>query len=104
VSLEAESFTVFDFASGAEFLKLARLEKQRCLLLEVHMPGMSGLEVLEHIRRDNSDIPVMLMTGCPSSAIENAAACADTALIEKPFRPGELLDAIKRTLRGSSLP
>ena len=95
---------MFDFASGAEFLQLAGLEKQCCLLLDVDMPGMSGLEVLEHIRRDNSDIPVMLMTGCPSSAIETAAACAGTALIEKPFRPGELLDAIKRTLRGSSLP
>jgi FixJ family two-component response regulator len=101
--LELEGFTVIDFASGAEFLRSARPNTHSCLLLDVHMPDMSGIDLLDQMRSDKFDISVILMTGCSSAAIETAAARAGVALVEKPFRGRELFDAIKKNLRGNSI-
>jgi FixJ family two-component response regulator len=100
--LEAEGFTVVDFACGAEFLRLARPDGHCCIVLDVNMPGMSGLELLDRIR-GNTLIPVVLMTGGPGPATAKAAARAGAVLLEKPFQQRELLDAIEENLRGSSL-
>ena len=100
--LEAEGFTVVDFASGAEFLHRARPAGQSCLLLDMHMPGINGLELLEWLGGAKSPIPVVVMTGDPSLAAANTVARAGAALVEKPFVGRELLDAIEKSLRGSS--
>jgi len=100
--LEVEGFTVVDFPSGAEFLVGARPIGQCCLLLDLHMPGISGLELLERLRGDKSPIPVVVMTGYPNLAAARAVARAEATLLEKPFSGRELLDAIEKSLRGSS--
>jgi FixJ family two-component response regulator len=100
--LEAEGFTVVDFATGAEFLRIARPDGHCCIVLDVNMPGMSGLELLDRIHGGNTLIPVVLMTGRPGPATAKAAARAGAVLLEKPFKGRELLDAIEENLRGSS--
>lgn len=102
--LEVEGFAVVDFASGAEFLRAARADGPACLLLDVNMPGMSGIELLERVRGDNPLMPVVLMTGRPSRATARAAERAGAALLEKPFRARELLDVIEQNLRGRPPP
>jgi FixJ family two-component response regulator len=98
--LEAEGFLVLEFASGAEFLRAGRLDGSSCLLLDMHMPGLSGVELLERIRADHPLTPVVVMTARPGAAIAKAAASAGAPLLEKPFRGRELLDAIAGSLRG----
>jgi two-component system, LuxR family, response regulator FixJ len=98
--LEAEGFLVVEFASGAEFLRAGRLDGSSCLLLDMHMPGLSGVELLERVRGDHPRTPVVVMTGRPGAAIAKAAASAGAPLLEKPFRGRELLDAIAGSLRG----
>jgi two-component system, LuxR family, response regulator FixJ len=98
--LEAEGFLVVEFASGAEFLRAGRPDHHSCLLLDMHMPGLSGVELLIRVRGDHPLMPVVAMTARPGAAIAKAAASAGAPLLEKPFRGRELLDAIEGSLRG----
>ena len=97
--LEAEGFLVVEFASGAEFLRAGRPDRHSCLLLDMHMPGLNGVELLERVRGDHPLMPVVVMTGRPGAEIAKAAASAGAPLLEKPFRGRELLGAIERSLR-----
>jgi two-component system, LuxR family, response regulator FixJ len=98
--LEAEGFLVVEFASGAEFLRAGHPDGHSCLLLDTHMPGLSGVELLERVRGDHPLIPMVVMTGRPGAAFAKAAASAGAPLLEKPFQGRELLDAIENSLRG----
>jgi two-component system, LuxR family, response regulator FixJ len=71
--LEIVGHPVETFASAAEFLKA---EKQRiaCLILDHHMPEMTGLELAERMHADGADIPILLVTASPSPAIVTRAA------------------------------
>jgi FixJ family two-component response regulator len=98
--LEAEGFLVVEFASGTEFLRDGRSGGRSCALLDMHMPGLSGAELLERVRRDHPLMPLVAMTGRPGASIAKAAASAGAPLLEKPFRACELLDALERSLGG----
>ena len=85
--LEVAGHTVETFASAAEFLE-AELGRIACLILDQHMPGMTGLELAEHLRTAGSLIPILLITGSPSPYITaRALELGVTRVIEKP--PGE---------------
>src|SRR6185295_11283387 len=51
------------FASGAEFLAQAQLERPGCIVLDVGMPGMNGLEVQSKLKQRHIDLPVIFLTG-----------------------------------------
>lgn len=102
--LDCAGFSVADFASGADFLRYARPGAGDCLVLDVHMPGMSGLELLDQMQRDGAVITTILMTGRPEPAIERAARRAGASLLAKPFRSGELLRAIEQCLGAAAEP
>jgi two-component system, LuxR family, response regulator FixJ len=101
--LEAEGYTVVDFASGAQFLRVERTDGHSCLLLDMHMPGMSGVELLERVRGNHPLMPMVVMTGRPGPATARAAASAGAPVLEKPFMGRELLDAIERSLSAGSV-
>lgn len=84
-------------ASGSDFLASRALHEADCILLDVHMPGMSGMEVLEQVRDAATKVPVVLMTGRydPAFAERSLAAGAD-AFLRKPFDEGDLISAIER--------
>jgi two-component system response regulator FixJ len=84
------------FASGAEFLAQASLDRPGCVILDVGMPGMNGLEVQSHLRQRRPDLPVIFLTGSSDIPIA-VAAMRDGALdfIEKPFENADLLARIR---------
>jgi two-component system response regulator FixJ len=101
--LECEGLAAREFASGREFLDQVRPEAGDCLLLDLHMPEMSGLDVLETLRRRGDDVPMIVITGQPSAAAERRAAAAGAlAFIEKPYHVEELLSLIYAALEGRS--
>jgi two-component system, LuxR family, response regulator FixJ len=92
--LEIVGYRVETFASAAEFLKG---EKQRiaCLILDYHMPEMTGLELAERIRADGASIPILLVTASPSSTIlARAAEVGVNRVLEKPATEEDLLDFV----------
>src|SRR5690348_5330369 len=63
--LNSAGFTTGSFQNADEFLRLANLDWTSCLVADVRMPGMSGIELHEHLRRAGRQIPTILTTGFP---------------------------------------
>ena len=95
--LEVIGHPVVTFASAAEFLK-AEMQRLACLILDHHMPEMTGLELAERMRADGAGIPILLITGAPSPAIvTRAAEVGINRVLEKPATEEDLLDFIDGT-------
>ena len=92
--LEVIGYAVETFASAAEFLQ-ANVRHFACLILDHHMPNMTGLELAEKLRADGAVIPILLITGSPSPAIVARAAELDIyRVLEKPPSDEDLIDFI----------
>jgi two-component system, LuxR family, response regulator FixJ len=96
--LGCEGFRVTAFASGVEFLRRT-MAWFGCVLTDLHMPGMSGIELIEEIRRRDAHIPLIVMTGLPTSAIYEAVDTAQARLLVKPFAARELVASVTQALR-----
>jgi two-component system, LuxR family, response regulator FixJ len=104
VYLEALNFTVVAFSSARAFLDHQRPPGHDCLLTDVHMPEMSGLELLTKLRRDKKTMPTVVMTGNETPDIRSAVEAEGAALLIKPFRQRELIAAIEAALRQAPTP
>lgn len=87
------------FASVQEFVTAKRAEAPSCLVLDVRMPGESGMEFLAHMSERGLDLPTVMITGHGDIAM-GVRAMKDGAIefLPKPFRDQDLLDAINRGL------
>jgi FixJ family two-component response regulator len=94
VSLRVECFT-----SSTEFLRCDRSEGPSCLVLDVRLPGLSGLELQRRLARAQPPIPIIFISahGDISMAVHAMKAGA-VEFLPKPFRDEELLDAIHQAL------
>jgi two-component system response regulator FixJ len=82
--LEVTGYSTKTFASAAEFLQ-ANTQHLGRLILDHHMPRMTGLELAERLRADGADIPIMLVTGSPSPEIvARASELGIERVLEKP--------------------
>lgn len=97
--LESVGLQVASFASAQDFLDTYRAEMPGCVVLDVRMPGLSGLDLQERLAAMGSATPVIFITGhadVPMSVRAMKAGAAD--FIEKPFNEQKLLDAIYHAL------
>ena len=87
-------------ADGAEALSLAREDRPDLIVLDVMLPGRSGIEVLEELRTDVdlTMIPVVVITAWSHAELEAQVAGADR-FVSKPFDPDELSSAVEELLR-----
>ena len=98
--LRLADFEVSAFPSGEAFLASLVARYPDCLILDVHMPGLSGLDVQAHLRAARIRIPVVFITAADDLALEQVAQGAGGAwLLRKPFSDAELLHAIGSALR-----
>jgi two-component system, LuxR family, response regulator FixJ len=96
--LESCGLKARGYASAGEFLEDGRTEGG-CLLLDVHMPGMNGIELLERIRRSGSTLPVIVITGRGDPALkERAIKAGALAFLEKPVDDSLLIAELDRAL------
>tara|TARA_R110002167_G_scaffold182856_1_gene383298 strand:+ start:856 stop:1230 length:375 start_codon:yes stop_codon:yes gene_type:complete len=101
--LEGAGHEVILTESGAAALKLHRDAAAELLILDVWMPGRSGLDVLKSIRDGGDSVPVVMISGGgPGKTLENATHLADlygaAAMLFKPFEDDELLEVIGQAL------
>jgi FixJ family two-component response regulator len=93
--LEIQGFTVESFETCEDFLKSAALHTDGCLVLDVHLPGMSGLELMDELNSRRIRLRIILVTGRNDRTIqERAAALGAAALLEKPIDFDALMAAI----------
>ncbi len=91
------------FLSGREFLEAFDPERPGCLVLDVRMPGMSGLELQEKLAERGSTLPIIFVTahGDIPMAV-NAVKAGAEDFVQKPFRDQELLDRINEALEANA--
>ncbi|WP_373991769.1 response regulator transcription factor [Duganella sp. BuS-21] len=97
--LRSVGMQVAGFGSVADFLTQPRRETTSCLLLDVRMPGVSGLDFQAALNRDGVALPIIFMSGhgdIPMSVRAMKAGAVD--FLAKPFRDQDLLDAIHAAL------
>ncbi len=89
------------FASAEEFLNSEQPCKADCLILDVRLPGMSGIELHRHLLARKCNVPVIFITahGSDDHARSEAASDWTVAYFIKPFSGDELLDAIDQALK-----
>lgn len=88
------------YVSAADFLDRARLDEPGCLVLDVRMPGMNGLDLQQELQRRGLALPIIFITGhgdIPMSV--RAMKQGALEFLTKPFRDQDLLDAIDQALR-----
>jgi two-component system response regulator FixJ len=93
--LKTSGHLVKSYASGLELLKEAKKLEPGCILLDIRMPGMDGLEVQEELKNLGVNLPVIIMTGhgdIPLSVRAMKAGAID--FIEKPFEKAVLVAAV----------
>ena len=89
------------FGSAEEFLSSDRPCKADCLILDVRLPGMSGIELHRHLLASQCDVPVIFITAHGSDDHARSEADSDwtVAYLIKPFNGEELLDAVNVALK-----
>ncbi len=87
------------YASGLAFLEDHQLMRRNCLIIDIHMPDITGVEVIDRLARQNQYIPAILMTGRVDSSLRaQAAQSGALALLDKPIDFDDLTAAIDRAL------
>ena len=97
--LKSVGLPVETFASAQEFLDQFDPDRAGCLGLDIRMPGMSGLELQQHLNDRHSIMPIVFITGhgdVPMAVEAMQAGAVD--FIQKPFRDQDLIDRINRAL------
>ena len=97
--LRASGLDAESYASGKDFLEASALREPDCVLLDLHMPRMSGLHVLRALQAARRALPVVIITAhdAPETR-EQCLAAGATAYLRKPFEECELIDTITAAL------
>jgi FixJ family two-component response regulator len=101
-------YAVETFASAADFLAYPRPALPACLVLDLWLPGMGGLELQARLTEAGDPLPVVVITGLVDEGLSRRALAGGAlAVLEKPFEDEHLLAEIKRALclgRGAGTP
>ncbi len=97
--VQSAGFDFHSFASGSEFLESYVPDGPACLVLDLRMPQMSGLEVVEALAARNLRLPVIMISGhgdIPAAVAAMKSGAID--FLEKPYRGAALLESIRRAV------
>jgi FixJ family two-component response regulator len=102
--LESAGFSAATFPSAERLLKSRRLHKVFCVIADMRMPMMTGLELHQHLAASNHAIPTILMTAYPDERVRAQAMKANViCYLAKPFEAEELLNCVRRAVHGREI-
>ena len=97
--LDAHGFATVTFASAEEFLASGGAGEADCLLLDIDLGGISGIELRRQLKVASPTLPIIFMTALDDDAIERQAfGVGCVAFLRKPFTKTALIDAIKKAV------
>jgi FixJ family two-component response regulator len=97
--LRSMGFSVYAFASAQEFLSSPQLSETSCVIADVEMPGMSGLELQDYLIAHDHGMPVIFITAFPHDQVrERAVRAGAVCFLSKPFDEPQLLQCVERAL------
>ena len=99
-SLSSLGFDATGYASARDFIAGDGQGLCNLVVTDVHMPGMSGLDLIRHLTASGSKLPVILITARSEAGLEARAAAAGGArFLKKPFEIGELIECIEGAVK-----
>jgi FixJ family two-component response regulator len=97
--LRSLGFRVQEFASAQAFIGSQNARETACLILDVRMPGMNGLDLQRHIAASGWRVPIVFITShADDDARTRALAAGAVGFLSKPFHEQDILDAINAAL------
>jgi FixJ family two-component response regulator len=102
--VESAGFAPLVFSSAEEFLQSGKLAEATCLITDVRMPGMDGIELQRRVRLERPELPIIFITAHYDDEIRRRALGGGAVeFLYKPFDGEDLLRAIDRALNRSPL-
>jgi|WetSurMetagenome_2_1015567.scaffolds.fasta_scaffold573151_1 two-component system, OmpR family, response regulator len=103
LALRRAGYAITEAADGKEALLLLENSRETCpfdlMLVDVQMPGMSGVELVEEVRKQDGDIPIFVISAFLDKSLTDELSrqgCKD--ILHKPFEPGDLIERVFRVL------
>ena len=101
--LRASDFEAKAFETGAEFLTSYRSFRPHCAIIDLHMPGMSGLEAQQHLSLDGSPVSIIIITGHDAPHIRSECLAAGaSAYLTKPVDEKILMSSIREIVEANA--
>jgi FixJ family two-component response regulator len=98
--VRVHGFEAYGFASAEEFLRSSRVGDTSCLITDVRMPGMSGVDLQSHLIAEGKRMPVIFITAFPEQSSQTRAMAAGAiCFLTKPFDGQTLIDYLSEALK-----
>jgi FixJ family two-component response regulator len=98
--LRSLGFAAHTFTSANEFLQSPRVGDTSCLIVDVQMPGMSGVELQDYLIAQGHGTPIIFITAFPEDSIrEQAMNAGAICFLSKPFDGSRLIECVDRALK-----
>jgi FixJ family two-component response regulator len=99
-ALQTDGYDVLAYADGADLLTAPPRSETGCFVIDLRLPGLDGLSLIERLRRRGDTAPAILITTNPEPRHRKAAAEAGVRIVEKPLLDSELRGCIEAALTG----
>jgi FixJ family two-component response regulator len=95
-------YDVSTFASAEEFLTSESLHETSCLITDLHMPGLSGIELQDRLIAQGHHLPIVFITAFPEESLRRRALEAGAiCFLSKPYSDDRLIDCLDRALKSA---
>jgi FixJ family two-component response regulator len=94
-------FDVQTFGSGKDFLLSGGFDQIHCLVLDIHLPGMTGFELQSELELSGISIPIVFITAYDENADRERAKRKGAGFLRKPFEAANFMDAIYNSIHHS---